>query len=99
MPRHGVIPGRSRAALGAGELEVCGRSLDHQRGRVRLNEWLPNKRVQRTRSSPSAPHSPLTRKPLGGRSRFHGLVALLVLTVSAVIGCMHTWVGGTLYYP
>jgi hypothetical protein len=26
----------------------------------------PNTRVQRTRSSPSAPHSPLTRCPLGG---------------------------------
>ena len=25
----------------------------------------PNTRVQRTRSSPSAPHSPLTRCPLG----------------------------------
>jgi hypothetical protein len=25
----------------------------------------PNTRVQRTRSSPSAPHSPLTRRPLG----------------------------------
>ena len=27
----------------------------------------PNTRVQRTRSSPSAPHSPLTRYPLGRR--------------------------------
>jgi len=29
--------------------------------------WMlaPNTRVQRTRSSPSAPHSPLTRRPLG----------------------------------
>ena len=27
----------------------------------------PNTRVQRTRSSPSAPHSPLTRNPLGSR--------------------------------
>ena len=27
----------------------------------------PNRRVQRTRSSPSAPHSPLTRYPLGSR--------------------------------
>ena len=26
----------------------------------------PNPRVQRTRSSPSARHSPLTRHPLGG---------------------------------
>jgi hypothetical protein len=28
--------------------------------------WLPNTRVQRTRSSPSALRSPLTRKSLGG---------------------------------
>jgi len=28
----------------------------------------PNMRVQRTRSSPSAPHSPLTRWPLGNAS-------------------------------
>ena len=27
----------------------------------------PNTRVQRTRPSPSAPHSPLTRHPLGGK--------------------------------
>ena len=27
---------------------------------------LPNTRVQRTRSSASPPHSPLTRSPLGG---------------------------------
>jgi hypothetical protein len=40
-------------------------------------------RVQRTRSSPSAPHSPLTRRPLGGQSRCFGLVALAVLAVSA----------------
>jgi hypothetical protein len=32
-----------------------------------LNRWaLPNTRVQRIRSSASAPHSPLTRSPLGG---------------------------------
>ena len=29
-------------------------------------EAPPNTRVQRTRSSPSARHSPLTRHPLGG---------------------------------
>ena len=29
----------------------------------------PNKRVQRTRSSASPPHSPLTRHPLGGFKR------------------------------
>jgi hypothetical protein len=29
----------------------------------------PNTRTQRIRSSPSAPRSPLTRNPLGGRDR------------------------------
>ena len=30
-----------------------------------MNQGLPNTRVQRTRSSPSALRSPLTRRPLG----------------------------------
>jgi hypothetical protein len=38
----------------------------------------PNKRVQRTRSSPSARHSPLTRRPLGG------LVFSLALSAQAL---------------
>ena len=37
---------------------------------------MPNTRVQRTRSSPSAPHSPLTRHPLG----------LLGLVVAGLLG-------------
>ena len=41
----------------------------------------PNKRVQRTRSSASPPHSPLTRGPLGGWGR----LLLLVPGVFAVI--------------
>jgi hypothetical protein len=32
----------------------------------------PNTRVQRTHSSPSAPRSPLTRHPLGGRRCMEG---------------------------
>jgi len=40
----------------------------------------PNPRVQRTRSSPSARHSPLTRHPLGGRSALLAAVAVLLLT-------------------
>jgi len=35
---------------------------------------LPNMRVQRTRSSASPPHSPLTRGPLGG-SRYRSSFA------------------------
>jgi hypothetical protein len=59
----------------------------------------PNTRVQRTRSSPSAPHSPLTRCPLGNAinfearrrsmlirsaSRFLGALALLAFGPSAM---------------
>ena len=39
---------------------------------VDLPVWPPNTRVQRTRSSPSAPHSPLTRYPLGTAKREAG---------------------------
>jgi Carboxypeptidase regulatory-like domain len=40
----------------------------------------PNTRVQRTRSSPSAPHSPLTRHPLGGWVRLAVLLGSLAVT-------------------
>jgi len=45
----------------------------------------PNMRVQRTRSSASPPHSPLTRWPLGRGSRWLGFVVLAAATYSA--GC------------
>ena len=41
----------------------------------------PNPRVQRTRSSPSARHSPLTRHPLGSRRSRTATAAALLLTV------------------
>jgi hypothetical protein len=49
------------------------------------HEPLPNPRVQRTRSSPSARHSPLTRHPLGGREHLPGLklVAACLLGIAA----------------
>ena len=49
-----------------------------------MNEHVrpPNMRVQRTRSSASPPHSPLTRGPLGGRKSLLGTVATLFLTVA-----------------
>ena len=47
-----------------------------------------NKRVQRTRSSPSALRSPLTRSPLGNRTLQRGVSALLLLL--ACIGCSQT---------
>jgi ketosteroid isomerase-like protein len=50
----------------------------------------PNTRVQRTRSSPSAPHSPLTRRPLGTGS--HALLwrrRAIQVAVTAILfaGC------------
>jgi hypothetical protein len=44
----------------------------------------PNMRVQRTRSSPSAPHSPLTRKPLG---RPGIIVAIAAMAICLAAGC------------
>jgi hypothetical protein len=41
-------------------------------------------RVQRTRSSPSAPHSPLTRRPLGAGGRSWLWVVAPLVTVAAV---------------
>ena len=42
----------------------------------------PNTRVQRTRSSASPPHSPLTRRPLGA--------AIFAVAMSALFACRHT---------
>jgi hypothetical protein len=42
----------------------------------------PNTRVQRTRSSPSALRSPLTRRPLGGRRH---ILAIAVLVATAML--------------
>ena len=46
-------------------LGVRARLLGRCRGLGVSAERPPNTRVQRTRSSPSPPHSPLTRYPLG----------------------------------
>ena len=43
----------------------------------------PNTRVQRTRSSPSALRSPLTRHPLGRRT-------VLVVALTVVVGCTYS---------
>jgi hypothetical protein len=48
-----------------------------------LTEPAPNMRVQRPRSSPSAPHSPLTRRPLGGGRRCVGCTIILAVAASA----------------
>jgi hypothetical protein len=51
----------------------------------------PNMRVQRTRSSPSTPHSPLTRKPLGGQRRGRALQsAIWACLVAALASCSST---------
>jgi hypothetical protein len=48
------------------------------------NRSRPNMRVQRTRSSPSAPHSPLTRCPLGNAQITSARRALLVAVLAAL---------------
>src|ERR1700724_1062164 len=51
---------------------------------------LPNTRVQRTRSSASPPHSPLTRRPLAGRRLSFTVVALsagLALVLAGAAAC------------
>ena len=54
---------RSRPA--SAEAERCRTAHRAVGGLGTANPRPPNTRVQRTRSSPSAPHSPLTRHPLG----------------------------------
>ena len=46
------------------------------------NRRPPNMRVQRTRSSPSAPHSPLTRYPLGAGMVCIAVAALMTVAAS-----------------
>ena len=56
----------------------------------------PNTRVQRTRSSPAAPRSPLTRHPLG-RLKGQRVAGLLVaLALAGPVGCNSTSI---LYAP
>ncbi len=45
---------------------------------------LPNPRVQRTRSAPSAPHEPLTRHPLGGWWRVGALMCASIFLAGFV---------------
>jgi hypothetical protein len=56
------------------------------RWQVVVDMRLPNMRVQRTRSSPSAPHSPLTRKPLGSHTTPQQLGARGPAATDAEIG-------------
>jgi hypothetical protein len=56
----------------------------------------PNTRVQRTRSSPSAPHSPLTRYPLGGKmSLFLAVCALGMILACSTAGAQGPWCAGS----
>jgi hypothetical protein len=64
----GAGPGSCEATRFGGEREGCGEAggIRRERGsRAALVVRPPNTRVQRTRSSASPPHSPLTRNPLG----------------------------------
>jgi hypothetical protein len=47
---------------------------------------LPNTRVQRTRSSASPPHSPLTRSPLGGLGSMSRRMIEPILLTAALLG-------------
>src|SRR5574337_332842 len=47
----------------------------------------PNTRVQRTRSSPSAPHSPLTRCPLGAAGTLFRSIAIAFASAQPVSAC------------
>ena len=49
---------------------------------------LPNTRMQRTRSSPSALRSPLMRCPLGGRKNLIVMIALVGALLLGTSGCM-----------
>ena len=69
---------RSRPA--SAEAERCRTADGAVRGLGTANPRPPNTRVQRTRSSPSAHRSPLTRYPLGAETL---LVALVSLVASA----------------
>ena len=51
-------------------------------------------RVQRTRSSPSAPHSPLTRRPLGRTTFLLGLLCALAVRCSVANGECKSLVAG-----
>jgi len=50
-----------------------------------VNIQPPNTRVQRTRSSPLARHSPLTRRPLDGRRALGAALALLLASSCVTI--------------
>ena len=60
--------------------------LGLHRGLAAANLRLPNRRVQRTRSSASPLRSPLTRYPLGGRWDRRCFVACHLLTALAITG-------------
>jgi hypothetical protein len=51
-----------------------------------MSARAPNMRVQRTRSSASPPHSPLTRGPLGRSGKQVGLIAILFVFVAVAAG-------------
>ena len=59
-------PGRAPALRPVAQWEFASTRLDHRIGSHAYGPRMPNMRVQRTRSSASPPHSPLTRRPLGG---------------------------------
>ncbi len=67
MNERGESLGPVKALGGAPGLGLRARFGERRRSLERAAVRQPNRRVQRTRSSPSAHRSPLTRYPLGSR--------------------------------
>ena len=68
MSHPGVSPEARKVDTFGWRLEAFGEAggvKDSRNTPSRQTATLPNMRVQRTRSSASPPHSPLTRYPLG----------------------------------
>src|SRR4051812_11570540 len=91
-PPGDCLVGQSEELGGVDGLDSGRRQLRRRRhGRVlgEVMERLPNTRVQRTRSSASPPHSPLTRRRLGRSKRiwlYGSLVGLWGLTLVSPAG-------------
>jgi hypothetical protein len=83
----GAGPGSREATPFGGAREGCGEAGGIRRehgGWAALLVRLPNTRVQRTRSSASPPHSPLTRNPLGGGRRLRWRMFRVLLLVACI---------------
>jgi len=85
MRERGESLGPVKALGGERWRGLRARHAGQQRGLGQGGVRQPNRRVQRTRSSPSALRSPLTRYPLGNGWREHGVVACCMGVLLALI--------------